>query len=126
LDPDTRPVLKRRRVLVVEDDYLQAEDLTLALEDRGATVMGPIASVEGALSLLDSGELPDAALLDVDIDGTLVFAVVDRLREHGIPVMFVTGYDLGSLPQAYADVPHCEKPCAVDLCLDTLFRPAHA
>jgi hypothetical protein len=44
--------LKRRQILVVEDEYLLAEDLRFALDAAGAGVVGPAASVDEALELL--------------------------------------------------------------------------
>jgi ApbE superfamily uncharacterized protein (UPF0280 family) len=44
-------VLRGRRVLVVEDQYLIAEEMRRAVERLGGRVVGPVASVEGALSV---------------------------------------------------------------------------
>ena len=43
-------------------------ELELLLQRRGCLVVGPVSSVEQALALLD-GEPPDAALLDVNLQG---------------------------------------------------------
>jgi CheY-like chemotaxis protein len=53
-------------VLVVEDEFLIAMDLERTLERHGYRVLGPAATVDAALRLLD-GEAPDVALLDVMI-----------------------------------------------------------
>jgi hypothetical protein len=45
--------LKGRRLLVVEDEYLIAADLTASLESVGVEVIGPAASVEEALLLVE-------------------------------------------------------------------------
>ena len=55
-----------RTVLIVEDEFLIALDLTLLLEGRGWSVLGPVASVEAALRLLNK-ETPAVALLDVNL-----------------------------------------------------------
>ncbi|TNC49588.1 response regulator [Rubellimicrobium rubrum] len=104
------PTLEGCRVLVVEDDFVVAEDLQDELEQQGAEVLGPVATVEAALSLLESGPLPERAILDVNLRGTMVFPVADALRGRGIPFVFVTGYDHAALPAAYAGVSCCEKP----------------
>jgi CheY-like chemotaxis protein len=102
--------LEGRRILVVEDEYLLAEDLSNFLEDAGAEVLGPVPSVEDALSLIETGGHIDAAILDVNLRGKMVFPVAKRLREHGIGFAFVTGYDSWALPEPYTSVPRMEKP----------------
>ena len=115
----------RRRVLVVEDEYMIAQDLARELEDVGAEVLGPVPSVADALALLVAEAVPpDAAILDVNLGGEMVFPVAEALRERGVPFVFVTGYDPWSLPQAYADVPCCEKPFDVGRCMWSLFGTA--
>lgn len=98
------------RILVVEDEYLLAEDLRQSLERLGAEVLGPVATVEQALKLLQSDDTPDGAVLDVNLQGDYVFPVLDLLRNKRVPFVLTTGYDGRALPTAYADAPRCEKP----------------
>jgi CheY-like chemotaxis protein len=101
----------RRRVLIVEDDYLVAADLAYSLEDLGMEVVGPAASVEVALQLLeDEGERLDGAVLDINLREQRVYPVANALAARGVPFVFTTGYDPVSIPQAYAAAPRCEKP----------------
>jgi CheY-like chemotaxis protein len=103
--------LKGRRLLVVEDEYLVAADLTASLESLGAEVIGPAASVEEALSLLDTnGGRLDGAVLDINLQNERVYPVADVLTARGIPFVFTTGYDAAAVPTAYAWAPRCEKP----------------
>ena len=113
--------LRDRRILVVEDEYIMAQDLRYELEDAGAEVLGPVPSVTGALTLLAREAPPDAAILDVNLGGEMVYPLADILRQRGIPFMFATGYDLRALPPEYATVPRCEKPFIVQDCLKALF-----
>lgn len=113
--------LRDRRILVVEDDYMLAQELRGELEGAGVEVLGPVPSVANALELLGREALPDAAILDVNLKGEMVFPVAQALRQQGVPFVFATGYDAGSLPQAYAEVPCCEKPLNVARCLRVLF-----
>ena len=98
------------RILVVEDEYMLAEDLRQSLERLGAEVLGPAATVEQALKLLQSEDSPDGAVLDVNLQGDYVFPVLDVLRKQRVPFVLATGYDGWVLPPAYADAPRCEKP----------------
>jgi DNA-binding response OmpR family regulator len=95
---------------VVEDEYMMAQDLREALESQGAEVMGPVASVADALELLRDRPAPYAAILDINLQGEMVYPVADELRAMGIPFLFATGYEPWSIPEAYKDVPRVEKP----------------
>ena len=99
-----------RRILVVEDDTMLADDLRRDLGKQGAEVVGPVPTVADALELVAREGPLDAAVLDVNLRGERVFPVVDALRARGVPLAFTTGYEQWALPDAYADVPRCEKP----------------
>ena len=105
--------LRGRRVLVVEDEYLIAEDLREQLLSCGADVLGPVACVADALALLADGAEPDLAILDIGLGGEKVYPVADALRTRGIPFVFATGYDVWVIPKRYADDPRTEKPVAL-------------
>ena len=105
--------LRGHRVLVVEDDYLLAQDLCEQLQSWGAEVMGPVASVAEALALLEAGPAPVEAVLDIGLGDEWVYPVADALRARGIPFVFATGYDAWVIPDDYADVPLNAKPVAL-------------
>ena len=107
------PSLTGRRVLVVEDDYITAQDMLEQLLSCGAEVMGPVATVTEALALLQSGLSPHMAILDIGLGDETVYPVADALRDRGIPFVFATGYDAWVIPEGYADVPLVEKPVAL-------------
>jgi CheY-like chemotaxis protein len=103
--------LRGRCLLVVEDEYLVAADLTASLESLGVEVIGPAASVEEALSLIEnSGGRLDGAVLDINLRSERVYPVADVLTARGIPFVFTTGYDAVAIPIAYTCAPRCEKP----------------
>ena len=103
--------LRGRCLLVVEDEYLIAADLTASLESLGVEVIGPAASVEEALSLVDNNsDRLDGALLDINLRNERVYPVADVLTARGVPFVFTTGYDPVAMPAAYACAPRCEKP----------------
>lgn len=113
--------LTGRRVLVVEDETLIAMDLCYTLDDEGATVVGPVASVEDALLLMDAGQAVDAAVLDISLgDGNDVFSLADLLSARGVPYIFSTGYDDTLIPSRYRDVPMCRKPGHVGSIVDAV------
>lgn len=101
------------RVLVVEDDYIMAEDLAAELAGHGAEVLGPASDIDGAMALLAAGPPPDAAVLDINLGGVMVFPLVDALEARRVPLLFATGYDAWSIPERYLRIPRLEKPVDV-------------
>lgn len=109
--------LRGCRVLVVEDEYMLADELVTELMAEGAIVVGPAGSVERALQVAGAEPWIDGAILDANIRGTMVFPVADLLRERGVPFIFATGYDTTIFPPRFAQAARCGKP--VDLKLVT-------
>lgn len=103
-------VLAGRRVLVVEDEYFIADDLQRALKAFGAEVVGPVPSREDALAVVASNHDLDAAILDINLQGDMGYSVAEALRGRGVPFVFATGYNVGAIAPAFADVPRWEKP----------------
>lgn len=106
----TEQNLDGSRILIVEDEYFLADDLSEALREAGAEVLGPIPSVDAATAFVTGGAAIDAAILDINLHGEMVFPVADALRDRGIPFAFVTGYDQSAVPDRFAEVPRLEKP----------------
>jgi len=98
------------RVLVMEDEYFLAEDITKAVSGLGLTVIGPFATSDQALNSLDL-DCVDAAILDLDLAGAIDFAVADALLDRRIPFVFATGYDAATIPPRFAEIRRFEKPC---------------
>lgn len=101
-----------RRILLAEDEYVIAEAMRRNLEKAGAIVVGPVASVDAALALIEAEQI-DGALLDISLRGQKVFPVAEALVARGIPFVFATGYETSDLPAKWQSAPRCEKP--VDL-----------
>jgi CheY-like chemotaxis protein len=105
------PALSGKAIMVVEDEYLIALNIEMAIVDLGASVMGPFSRVDDALAALQGGaNLPDAAILDINVGGRRVFPVAARLQERHIPFVFATGYDNWSIPSHLAHIQRFEKP----------------
>lgn len=113
--------LRGRSILVVEDDYMIAQDTVRTLAKAGATALGPVPAVADALRLLAADRnRVDAALLDVNVRDGAIWPVVDALLARGVPLVLATGYDAEAIPQAYADLPRCEKPGTTQEIMRTL------
>ena len=110
-------------VLVVEDEFLIAMDLEAMLTEHGWRVLGPAATVSMALSLLEDGEMPDVALLDVNLRGETVVPVAEVLRERGVPIVLASAYDhADSMADVLAGSPNIGKPTRERHLLATLKR----
>ncbi|WP_159713149.1 response regulator [Geminicoccus flavidas] len=103
-------MLAGRRVLVAEDEYMLADDLRQALEDEGAVVLGPVPHLGDVLALIGQHPQIDAAVLDVNLGGEMVWPAADLLSERGVPFLLTTGYERSSVPSRHAHVTRCEKP----------------
>ncbi|RWX81852.1 response regulator [Neorhizobium lilium] len=111
-----------KRILVVEDDYLIAQQLVDWLEENGAQVVGPAPNVVRALALAQGNSQLDAAILDINLNGEMVFPVADLLLSRSVPFVFATGYDGKDIPDLYHTVPRFSKPIEGGDLQDTLFR----
>jgi len=112
------------RILVVEDEYLLAEDLAETLAGLGVCVLGPVGALDEALELLDTllttdGGL-DGAVLDVNLRGQMVFPLADALAARRVPYVFATGYGPEVLPERYRSAPLLQKPIQPRLLLSLL------
>jgi CheY-like chemotaxis protein len=96
-------------VLIVEDDVLLGMAIGLCVQDAGYEVAGLARSVEAALETL-SNETVDAALLDVNLQGELVYPVANALAERGVPFVFVTAHPPRDIPEKHRHRPVVPKP----------------
>ncbi|HEX8839516.1 MAG TPA: response regulator [Sphingomicrobium sp.] len=101
--------LEGARVLVVEDEYLIADDLVRALHAAGGQAVGPAGSLDHARTLLDEEEV-DAAILDLNLHGEMAFPLVSDVQKRGLPCVIMSGYSPESLPESIRHVPNLEKP----------------
>ncbi|EZP53525.1 response regulator [Sphingomonas sp. RIT328] len=105
--------LAGKAVLVVEDEYMIADDLARELRGAGAHVVGPAASLPQAMRLSDAGAL-DLAILDINLREMLVYPLIDALLAAGVKVLLTSGYDEAMILDRYHDLPRCEKPVTTE------------
>jgi DNA-binding response OmpR family regulator len=96
-------------VLIVEDDVQLGWAIGSCVEEAGYTVAGLAHTVDSALATLGQQTI-DAALLDINLQGELVYPVAQALAERGVPFVFVTAQARSDIPEAYRDRPMVPKP----------------
>ena len=97
------------RLLVVEDDPITALALQSILSEAGVDMMAVARTLHEAWTHAESDI--SAAVLDVNLDGEMVYPLAQRIVARRIPTVFVTGYDLHStLPEGLRGVPTLQKP----------------
>jgi CheY-like chemotaxis protein len=108
--PLSEGILAGRRILIVEDEYLLADDLRQILHEHHAEILGPAATIAKALTLINAGGQMDCAVLDVNLRGRAAYPISAALHQRHIPFLFATGYGSAQIPKEFADVPRLEKP----------------
>lgn len=110
------------KVLVAEDNALQAYDISCLLRAAGAEVVGPLKTAREALATAGSATL-SCAVLDVVLRGESVFPVARALRERGISLVYVTGSaDLDGLRKDWPEAQILSKPVPAELLLQAVCK----
>jgi DNA-binding NarL/FixJ family response regulator len=114
------------RILVVEDDFLVAAEIEIALSDAGFDVAGVAASAAEAVELAQS-QRPALVVMDVRLAGGRdgIHAAVEIFQKLGIRCIFATAhYDQHSLERAKPAMPFgwLQKPYSMDSLVNAVRR----
>jgi DNA-binding response OmpR family regulator len=102
--------LEGLRILVAEDEGLIALELETVLQGFGCEVVGPVSRVGDVLREAERGGL-DGALLDVNLRGEQIFAVLPQLIARELKIVITSGYDDETLfPPEFRSLPRLAKP----------------
>jgi CheY-like chemotaxis protein len=107
--PDLHISISGNRVMIVEDEALVAMVVTESLTTLGCSVVGPFSRCSEAIMAIEADEV-DAAILDVNLDGEMVYPLADMLTDRGLPFIFVTGYGAESIDRRFRHIPVIQKP----------------
>jgi CheY-like chemotaxis protein len=97
------------RIFVAEDEFLVAVQLEEDLRAAGLSVIGPFGTLDSAMQAARHVQ-PDLAVLDVNLNGDMVYPLADDLLRRSIPVVLVSGYLPTDLPERFRKIPHISKP----------------
>lgn len=97
----------KQKILIVEDEFIVANDLRIMLEKAGYKVCGIAPSVVKALELIESKE-PSWILLDIFLQGDKTgIDLAGQLTEKGIPFIYISANtNQGILEAAKATLPY--------------------
>ncbi|SEM19982.1 Response regulator receiver domain-containing protein [Bosea lupini] len=105
-------MLKGKAILVVEDEPMIAMVLDDLLTDLGCSVVGPAHNIAQAQSLIGTNTC-DAAIVDLNLNGTMSHPLIEALIGKGVPVIVATGYG-GSAPDLPSGCRVLAKPYTIE------------
>jgi CheY-like chemotaxis protein len=104
----------RPKLLIVEDSFLVILELEGMCEDLGWDMIGPATRLTEGIALARTGTF-DVALVDVNLNGEMSWAIADVLVARSIPFAFSTGYDQARvLPAHLAEKRTFAKPYRIE------------
>jgi len=112
------------RVLLAEDEPLVGMMVRDMLEEAGWAVVGPLSDLGQAVQVARE-EAFEAAVLDVNLNGSFAYPLAEELHARGVPFVFVTGYAGEGLDERFAGTPALQKPIeagALQTALSTVLR----
>jgi DNA-binding response OmpR family regulator len=112
------------RVLVVEDEWLIAEDHSTNLITAGYVVVGPVPSVAEALHLIGAEHI-DLAMLDIGLNGETSFPIADELSARNIPFFFLSGFVKRDVPRHLSGCRIVSKPALPNSIVSALVELQH-
>ena len=102
--------LPGKRILIVEDNPILAYDLSDLIDEVGAETVGPALDLETGMQLAREDNL-FAALLDVDLNGEMVWPLAEELERNNVPYAFVSAQcRTETLPAPFKQRECIEKP----------------
>ena len=114
-------LLSGHRVLVVEDEMMILMIIEDMLAELGCGSVTAAATVDQALALIGT-QVFDAAMLDMNLNGSKSHDVADALAARGVPFVFSTGYSALDVRSGYRDRPVLKKPFPYDELVETFTR----
>lgn len=97
------------KVFVVEDEALITMTIEDVLDTLGYQIVGPVAQLNEALAVAQTGDF-DCAILDINVRGGTTYAIADLLIERGCPFVMATGYSDWSIPNHLVSQKRLTKP----------------
>jgi DNA-binding response OmpR family regulator len=115
------PPLAGFRFLIIEDEIMQAWEVSAIVSDLGGSVEKVAYRFEQAKDALSQGQF-DCAIVDLNLDGLYAYPIVEALAQRGIPCVFCTAYaESEAIFIGIDHIPRVKKPVdPAELCAAVL------
>lgn len=111
-------VLQGKKALIIDDEWLIAEQHADILAEAGAEVIGPFLRLEDAMNA-DIDDV-DVAILDYAMGDADVLPLANRLKRAKVPIVFITGYGSNMhLSERFKEDLIVAKPAGASAVLDS-------
>ncbi|MGB7780593.1 MAG: response regulator, partial [Pseudolabrys sp.] len=123
--PMSDKLLRGKRYLVLDDEFLIALDIQQILELAGAMYVASVATASEAIALVRREPKFDLAVLDVKLSGPEEnsLGVAALLAEKGTPFVFLTGMRVDNVhAMEFPQAPVIEKPYDASALLEAVRR----
>jgi two-component sensor histidine kinase/DNA-binding response OmpR family regulator len=117
----TLPANGDSRLLLVEDELVVGLFMQDLLKTIGYRPTEPIARLSEAIHAATK-ERFEGAILDMNLNGEIVYPLAELLTQQRVPFLFVTGYGQHSLDPRFTRVPVLQKPVVQDELAGALSR----
>lgn len=97
------------RVLIVEDEFIIADEIASIVEGLGHTIVGPAGTIEEARAIITDAAL-DFAIIDANLRGRSSAELAERLADREVPFCVCTGYRTDDIRAAFGGIPVVHKP----------------
>ena len=113
--------IKGTRILIVEDEFLIADDLARAIRNSGGRPVGPVSTVREAEDMVRNSPV-DAAIIDLNLRGEMASEFIKKLAATGRPCLIVSGYGEDAVPEGVTATSRLEKPVSPTVVIEALSR----
>lgn len=111
--------MSRPGILIVEDEWLVAEEHRTVLEEAGFIVIGPAPSVGQAIRLIECAPIL-AAIVDIGLNGESSAALIPYLQTRGIPFVFASGHAQADIRDSLRGHQILAKPILAKVLIETV------
>ncbi|MFZ9395133.1 MAG: response regulator [Erythrobacter sp.] len=98
-------------VLVTEDEWIIGADLCETVQEAGFQIEGPHRDISSAMLAFQKHK-PDVAILDVQLDDGVVYALAQKLADEQVPIIFHSGrFSREEVSEVFPNAMTLLKPC---------------